>query len=91
MYLINLLSVIQISFFSLTKIDIHFYGLYQHAKLGNKHVAAQIYVHSKVMINDTTAIVGSGNINHRRFVKIDKKSKIGNQKSKIKNQKSKIN
>eukprot|EP00026_Physarum_polycephalum_P002192 Phypoly_transcript_02197.p1 GENE.Phypoly_transcript_02197~~Phypoly_transcript_02197.p1 ORF type:complete len:447 (+),score=42.46 Phypoly_transcript_02197:1421-2761(+) len=44
---------------------IRFYGLYQHAKLGEKYVAAQIYVHSKVMINDTTAIVGSGNINDR--------------------------
>ena len=28
---------------------------------------AQIYVHSKVMISDSMAIVGSGNINHRRY------------------------
>ena len=45
-----------------------FYGLMQHATLGERKVSAQIYVHSKVMINDTTAIVGSGNINDRRFV-----------------------
>ena len=40
----------------------------QHGELAGQKVAAQIYVHSKVMINDTSAIVGSGNINERRFV-----------------------
>jgi phosphatidylserine/phosphatidylglycerophosphate/cardiolipin synthase-like enzyme len=37
-----------------------------HGELNKKLVKAQIYVHSKVMISDDLAIVGSANLNERR-------------------------
>jgi len=50
----------------LPSIDIRFYGLYQYGELEGSKVAAQIYVHSKIMITDSAAFIGSGNINDRR-------------------------
>ena len=48
-------------------IDIRFYALQQHDILNGRNVFAQIYVHSKLMISDNKSIVGSCNINHRRY------------------------
>jgi len=42
----------------------------QHAVLAGMKVAAQIYVHSKIMLTDSAAIIGSGNINDRRYLSI---------------------
>jgi phosphatidylserine/phosphatidylglycerophosphate/cardiolipin synthase-like enzyme len=44
---------------------INFYGLRNFGKIGDKLVTAQIYVHSKVMIADDLAVIGSANINSR--------------------------
>eukprot|EP00026_Physarum_polycephalum_P002004 Phypoly_transcript_02008.p1 GENE.Phypoly_transcript_02008~~Phypoly_transcript_02008.p1 ORF type:complete len:931 (+),score=141.26 Phypoly_transcript_02008:32-2824(+) len=44
---------------------IKFYGLFNHGELNGQRVGAQIYVHSKVMISDKIAMVGSANINAR--------------------------
>ena len=52
---------------TLIQLDVRFYCLMQHDVLPKKYVFAQIHVHSKVMISDTKAIVGSGNINYRRY------------------------
>jgi len=54
---------------------INFYGLLNHDKLNGKLVTAQIYVHSKVMLADECAIIGSANIN-KRSLRGDRDSEI---------------
>ena len=50
------------------RLYLNFNGLFKHAELNGQYVGAQIYVHSKVMISDTTTTIGSANINDRRYV-----------------------
>ncbi|KAF9159991.1 Phospholipase D1 [Actinomortierella ambigua] len=55
---------------------ISFYGLRNWAKLGDKFITEQVYIHAKMMIvDDRVAIIGSANINER--------SMLGNRDSEI--------
>eukprot|EP00026_Physarum_polycephalum_P002524 Phypoly_transcript_02531.p1 GENE.Phypoly_transcript_02531~~Phypoly_transcript_02531.p1 ORF type:complete len:849 (+),score=113.98 Phypoly_transcript_02531:14-2560(+) len=46
-------------------IYIRFYSLMKYAWLHEQLVAAQVYVHSKLMVTDKRAMIGSANINNR--------------------------
>ncbi|KAF9979021.1 Phospholipase D1 [Actinomortierella ambigua] len=55
---------------------INFYGLRNWAKLGDKFITEQVYIHAKMMIvDDRVAIIGSANINER--------SMLGNRDSEV--------
>ncbi|KAG0232178.1 Phospholipase D1 [Actinomortierella wolfii] len=55
---------------------INFYGLRNWAKLGDKFITEQVYIHAKMMVvDDRVAIIGSANINER--------SMLGNRDSEI--------
>ncbi|KAF9913983.1 Phospholipase D1 [Lobosporangium transversale] len=55
---------------------ISFYGLRNWAKIGEKFITEQVYIHAKMMIvDDRIAIIGSANINER--------SMLGNRDSEI--------
>ena len=49
-------------------IDINFYSLRTYEEFGVEIETEMIYVHSKILISDDVCIVGSANINDRRYL-----------------------
>ena len=49
-------------------IDINFYSLRTYEEFGVEIETEMIYVHSKILISDDVCIIGSANINDRRYL-----------------------